>query len=160
MRGVQAVADRAVEFAVEYLRSREPDSRIHDVQLDPRFQDRGVDLLWESANGDLRAIEVKGDRHDARGTYFFELVSNLEKDTPGCFLYSTADLLLYVFPRLREVHWLPLAATRAWFLERAESFPVKHTRTQTGLKTYTTLGASVPVAEVLAEVTGSQRVKV
>jgi len=68
------------------------------VQADPRFQARGIDILWERSSGELLGVEVKGDRQAARsGNYFFELVSNLEKNTPGCFLYSTADLLLYVF---------------------------------------------------------------
>ena len=47
MRGVMAAADRAVQLARTWLLESEPGSRVHDVQEDPRFQHRGVDLLWE-----------------------------------------------------------------------------------------------------------------
>ncbi len=86
-------------------------------------------------------------------------MSNVEKDTPGCFLYSTADLLLYVFLNPREVHSLPLKATRDWFLPRAKTFPLKSTRTRTGAVLYTTVGAIVPVRELLKEVPGATRTK-
>ena len=157
MRGVQAAADRAVGLARAYLQAQDPDSKIHDVQQDPRFQHRGVDLLWERADGAVLGVEVKGDRQGRRQNYFFELVSNLEKDTPGCFLYSAADVFLYVFLTEQEVHALPLKATREWFLERAKSFPVKHTKTRTGRNTYTTLGAVVPIREVQKGVRGAAR---
>jgi hypothetical protein len=106
-------ADRAVQYARNWLLATAPGSRIHDVQDDPRFQHRGVDLLWELPTGEVRGIEVKGDRQPKRKRYFFELVSNLERDTPGCFLYSGADLLVYVFLAQGELHVLPLKAVRA-----------------------------------------------
>jgi hypothetical protein len=155
MRGVQAVADEAVRVARRHLAQVDPASSVHDVQADPRFQHRGIDVLWERAGGVLTGVEIKGDRHAARGTYFFELVSNLERDTPGCFLYSEAELMLYVFVASAELHQLPLAATRAWFLPRAKEFELKHTRTRTGQSLYTTVGAVVPRRRVLAEVPGA-----
>lgn len=157
MRGVQSTADRAVALARRHLLAVDPGSRLHDVQVDPRFQHRGVDLLWDRSDGRVLGVEVKGDRHARSGNYFFELVSNLERDTPGCFLYSAADWLAYVFLDTQEVHALPLPATRAWFLERARSFPVKHTRTVMGATHYTTLGALVPVRDVLEGVEGAER---
>ncbi len=158
MRGVQHSADRAVALAVRYLRTQDDQSRVHDVQQDPRFQHRGVDLLWERPGLPVFGVEVKGDRHGRYGNYFFELVSNLEKDTPGCFLYSIADVLLYVFLEQTEVHHLPLKPLRDWFLPRAKAFPLKTTRTRAGQSSYTTVGAIVPVRQVLSEVEGASRV--
>jgi hypothetical protein len=148
MRGVMGAADRAVQYARNWLLVTEPGSRVHDVQEDPRFQHRGVDLLWELPSGEVRGIEVKGDRQPRRRRYFFELVSNLERDTPGCFLYSGADLLMYVFLAQGELHVLPLKAVREWFLPRAKSYELRHTFTQTGAIRYTTVGAVVPVKDV------------
>ena len=59
-------ADRAVQYARNWLLATEPGSRVHDVQDDPRFQHRGVDLLWELSSGEVRGIEVKGDRQPRR----------------------------------------------------------------------------------------------
>jgi hypothetical protein len=148
MRGVQGAADRAVQHARTWMLETAPGSRVHDVQLDPRFQHRGVDLLWELPTGEVRGIEVKGDRQ-AHRRYWFELVSNVEKDTPGCFLYSGADLLLYVFLARAELHVLPLKEVREWFLPRAKAYALKHTSTKTGAIRYTTVGAVVPCHEVL-----------
>ena len=142
-------ADRAVQYARDWLLATEPGSRVHDVQEDPRFQHRGVDLLWELPSGEVRGIEVKGDRQPRRRRYFFELVSNLERDTPGCFLYSGADLMLYVFLSQAELHVLPLKEVREWFLPRAKAYALKHTSTKTGAIRYTTVGAIVPCHEVL-----------
>ncbi|MCP3138855.1 hypothetical protein [Pyxidicoccus xibeiensis] len=158
MRGVQGAADRAVQHARAWLLQTEPGSRVHDVQADPRFQHRGVDLLWELPSGEVRGIEVKGDRNATRRRYFFELVSNLEKDTPGCFLYSGADLLVYVFLSQGELHVLPMRAAREWFLPRAKEYSLKHAFTQTGAIRYTTVGAVVPVRDVAEGVPGVLRV--
>ncbi|QAT82934.1 hypothetical protein EJ065_1330 [Corallococcus coralloides] len=159
MRGVQGAADRAVQHARAWLLETEPGSRVHDVQLDPRFQHRGVDLLWELPSGEVRGIEVKGDRQATRRRYFFELISNLEKDTPGCFLYSGADLMLYVFLTQGELHALPLPRVREWFLPRAKEYALKHAFTQTGAIRYTTVGAVVPVRDVAEGVPGVITVK-
>jgi hypothetical protein len=112
MRGVMGAADRAVSLARAHLSRVDPLSEIHDVQSDPRFQHRGVDLLWDRPGKEPLGVEVKGDRHARRGNYFLELVSTVEKDTPGCFLYSEADLLLYVFLETREVHSMVAPAAR------------------------------------------------
>ncbi|MGQ0504921.1 MAG: hypothetical protein ACT4TC_06335 [Myxococcaceae bacterium] len=157
MRGVQGAADRGVELARASLLALSPQSRIHDVQVDPRFQHRGVDLLWELPDGDVKGVEVKADRQGRRRNYFFELVSNLEKDTPGCFLYSTADVLVYTFLVEGEIHHLPLIATREWFLPRAKQYALRHTQTRTGPLLYTTVGAIVPIKDVLAGVAGATR---
>jgi len=151
MRGVQGAADRAVQHARAWMLETAPGSRVHDVQEDPRFQHRGVDLLWELPTGEVRGIEVKGDRQTRR-RYWFELVSNVEKDTPGCFLYSGADLIVYVFLSQAELHVLPLKDVREWFLPRAKAYALKQTSTKTGAIRYTTVGAVVPCHEVLEAV--------
>lgn len=157
MRGVQGAASRGVALARQYLVSLEPDSQLHDVSDDPRFQHRGVDLLWECPGKAPLGIEVKADRNARRGNFFFELVSNFEKDTPGCFLYSEADLLVYVFIETREVHCLPLSDTRTWFLAHASDYELRHTQTRTGPVLYTTVGAIVPVSDVVSGVRAARR---
>ena len=159
MQAVQHAANRAVELVRGFLVHEVAGSQVHDVQEDPRFQHRGVDLLWERPGQDVLGVEVKGDRQAGRrGTYFLELVSNAEKDTPGCFLYSRADLLAYVFLDRRELHLLPLPAAREWFVARASEFPLRQARTRIGPAQYTTVGATVPARRLLSEVPGARRV--
>jgi hypothetical protein len=156
MQAVSGAADQAALLCHTLLRWLDPSSQVHDVQLDPRFQHRGVDLLWQRGEA-VTGVEVKGDRQGRRGNYFLELVSNVEKDTPGCFLYTTADLLAYAFLDLGEVHALPVAKAREWFLPRARGFALRRTQTQTGPARYTTVGALVPVAQLAREVEGVRR---
>jgi len=159
MQAVQHAAVRAVELVRDFLLREAAGSAVHDVQEDPRFRHRGVDLLWEQPGSEVLGVEVKGDRQGRRGNYFLELVSNAEKDTPGCFLYSRADLLAYVFLDRRELHLLPLPAVREWFLARSSEFPLRHTQTRIGGARYTTVGATVPARRVLGEVAGARRVE-
>jgi hypothetical protein len=159
MHGVQGAADRAVALVRAVLSAQAPGSMLHDVSLDPRFQHRGVDLLWDVPGQAPKGVEVKGDRQGGRrGNYFFELVSNAEKDTPGCFLYSTAEVLAYVFLDTRQVHLLDLRAVREWFVPRAKEYPLKTTKTKTGAVLYTTVGAIVPVRELKKAVPDAVRV--
>ncbi len=159
MRGVQGAAERAVSLAREALLSEVPGSLLHDVQSDPRFQHRGVDLLWQHPDGKVLGVEVKGDRQGfRRGNYFFELVSNAERNSPGCFLYSLADLYVYVFVDVRQVHVLSLAQVREWFVPRAKTYALKTTKTRTGELFYTTVGAIVPIAHVRDGVPGAVKV--
>ncbi len=160
MQAVQHAAARAVGLVRAFLLAEVAGSQVHDVQEDPRFQHRGVDLLWERPGSDVLGVEVKGDRQGGRrGTYFLELISNAEKDTPGCFLYSSADLLAYVFLDRRELHLLPLPAVRAWFLARSGEFPLRQARTRIGPAQYTTVGAAVPARRLLSEVPGARRLE-
>jgi hypothetical protein len=159
MHGVMGAADRAVALTREVLLAQAKDSRIHDVQHDPRFQHRGVDLLWDRPGQPVQGVEVKGDRQGGRrGTYFFELLSNAERESPGCFLYSEADLMAYVLLDRQETHLLALPRVRAWFLLQASAFPLRSTRTRTGAVLYTTVGAIVPVRQVRAALPDDVRV--
>ena len=159
MHGVMGAADRAVSLAREVLLAEVPGSRIHDVQQDPRFQHRGVDLLWDRPGQPVQGVEVKGDRQGGRrGNYFFELLSNAERESPGCFLYSEADLMAYVLLDRQETHLLTLPTVREWFLPRAKAFALRSTRTRTGAAFYTTVGALVPVRQLRREVPEGVRV--
>ncbi|MCL2012361.1 MAG: hypothetical protein FWG75_06205 [Cystobacterineae bacterium] len=147
MHSVMGAANRAVALACQWMRQQCPTAFIHNVQEEPRFQRLGVDLLWEKQEETL-GVEVKGDR--SRGQrFFFELVSNFEKNTPGCFLYSKADWMLYVFLPLRRLYALHLPSARNWLLPLAKNFPLHKTHTRVGPIAYTTLGLAVPVKALL-----------
>jgi hypothetical protein len=153
MHGVQGAADRAVSLTRKVLLESVENSQVHDVQNDPRFQHRGVDLLWDKPGEKPVGIEVKGDRQGfRRKNYFFELVSNAERDTPGCFLYSEADVLAYVLLDARMVHLMDFKKVRQWFVPKAKEFPLKTTKTKTGAILYTTVGAIVPMKSVKKEI--------
>ncbi len=152
-------AQQAPRDLEAWLWTRPETLDVHNVEHDPAYQKMGVDLLWVTEKA-LYKVEIKADRlgHQT-GNFFFETASNKEKGTPGCFLYTSADLFFYYFTHTRQLIILPLPATRAWFLPRQEQFPARETTTPVGSEFYTTVGRLVPVEIVSREVPGVRKIK-
>ena len=159
MAATSAVAKRATRDIERWLRARPQTLAVRNVEDDPAYRILDVDLLWTTATRTYR-VEIKGDRHHASGNFFFETWSNRERGTPGCFLYTAADLLFYYFVVPRRLYILPLPATREWFLPRQADFRERATTTPTPRGHYTTVGRLVPVARVRREVRGVHRYQV
>jgi hypothetical protein len=143
------VAVRATQAIESWLRGLEQTVDIRNVEGNPAYQRIDVDLLWKTRRGSYR-VEIKGDRWHRTGNFFLETLSNQEKGTPGCFLYTQADLLFYYFIEPRLLYILPMPATREWFLTRWHRFPERRTTTPVGDRYYTTVGRLVPI-EVLVQ---------
>lgn len=160
MAEASAVEEEALAALVAYLADRPGTLAVEDVRADPFFRGVDVDLLWtwRGASGQDHTIwlEVKADRWHQTGNFFFETISNQARGTPGCFLYSEADYLLYHFVTPRSAYLLPLPATRDWFLAQQARFAERQTSTPVGDgEHYVTVGRLVPIAEVLAQVPGA-----
>ncbi len=152
---VAAVAAKEIEA---YLRRLPGTVEVLNVEQETEYQQQDVDLLWWFKRGAelyQYKIEVKGDQYHQTGNYFFETISNETKNTPGCFLYTTADYIFYYFVAVRELHVLPMPATRAWFLTHEQEFVLRATSTPVGKgKIYKTIGRLVPRKRVKQEVPG------
>ncbi len=158
MREASAVAEAAARDIEAWLRARPKTARVENVEADPKWREADVDLLWTTTDGVTRKIEIKGDRWHQSGNFFFETHSNKERGTPGCFLYTQADWLLYYFVVPRVLYCLPMPATRAWFVADCARFRERATHTPIGNGgCYTTVGRLVPISDVLAEVPNVRR---
>ncbi|WP_292877660.1 hypothetical protein [Nostoc sp. NMS1] len=102
----------------------------------------------------MRFNEIKGDRWNKTRNLFFETHSNLERGTPGCFMYTEADWLFYYFVNTRQLYRLPMPKTREWFLITMRRFRERTTTTPVGSSYYTTVGRLVPITTVMLEVAG------
>ncbi|MGV3541488.1 MAG: hypothetical protein ACO1OQ_16850 [Rufibacter sp.] len=159
MEETSEVAAQAAQIVEEFLRRQPRTVEVRNVENDPQYQAQDIDLLWmgRTDDGALKTvrIEVKGDRYHTSGNYFFETISNEGKGTPGCFLYTCADYIYYLFVDIRELHILPMPATRDWFLPKLQTFRERKTTTPTTAgKRYYTVGRLVPKALVKAQVPG------
>ena len=149
-----SVAQQAAQDIESWLRSLPQTRSVENVEADPRYQAQDVDLIWTTTRGRYR-VEIKGDRWHGTGNFFFETMSNQERGTLGCFLYTEADLLFYYFVEPRQLYILPMPATREWFLANRLRFRQSSTTTDLGWgRSYTTVGHLVPIETVLAEVEG------
>jgi len=153
MRDGAQVAARASTEIEAWLREWHGTVNVENVEGDPEYQAKDIDLLWATIVRDY-TIEIKADRWHETGNFFFETVSNKERGTPGCFLYTEADFLFYYFPGPRTLYILPMPRTRAWFLANIERFAEKETTTPVGNEHYTTVGRVVPIEVVVRDVEG------
>lgn len=154
-KGLQ-VATLAATDIETWLRSKPETVSVHNVESEPAFRQIDVDLIWTTHNRSY-FVEIKGDRWHTTGNFFFETHSNLEKGTPGCFLYTQADWLFYYFVTPRTLYMLPLPATRDWFVANIDRFRERSTNTRVRDNYYTTLGRLVPISVVVQEVPGVKK---
>ena len=160
MRETNSVAREASKVIERHLKSRPETVLVKNVEKDPFYQEIDVDLVWRIRIDPVTVqnirIEVKADRLDTTGNFFFETWSNRERGSPGCFLYTQAEQLYYYFVETRKLYILPLKTVRPWFLEHQHEFLERDTTTTTpdGQGHYTTVGRLVPIRRVLDEVDG------
>ncbi|WP_162053381.1 hypothetical protein [Pontibacter pamirensis] len=164
MEGASEVADKAAAEIEALLRRQPATVEVINVESDPSYREKDIDLLWNRKldDGSIKtiSIEVKGDRWYKTGNYFFETCSNEGKGTPGCFMYTEADYVYYYFVNAKELHVLPMPATRDWFKNHIADFSEKKTSTPVGNgKSYVTVGRLVPRCLVAAEVAGVKVLK-
>lgn len=156
MDETSSVAQRAAADVTAFMHAWPQTVAVHNVEHDAAYQAHDVDLLWTvlGANGRLRVIpvEVKGDRYHQTGNFFFETISNAGKNTPGCFLYTRAKWLFYLFVDAGTLYCLPVDRVRPWFLHNQDRFEPRATSTPVGGSRYVTIGSLVPIDVVRAEV--------
>jgi len=159
MAAASAVAMQAAKDLEAYLRNKPETIEVLNVEDEPSCQAKDIDLIWtyyrSDGNRAVKTIEIKGDRYYGTGNYFLETISNEAKNTPGCFLYTAADYVFYYFLEPKELHILPMPATRDWFQQHLPEFPEKKTSTPVGKnKFYVTVGRLVPRQRIINEVPG------
>lgn len=154
-----AFEDVAVAAIKEFLSSNLvvrlwlPTHSIRDVRRDPRFQKRGIDLLWNYSVGGKRAaisVEVKADRQARTGNVFLETISDVDRNVPGCFLTSEATWYFYYFAETGRLLCMPVHIVRPWFEANLESFGERLVRSRRGRRTWKTKGRLVPISVLVS----------
>src|SRR5512139_2731309 len=149
MNEASTVAKQAASDVEAWLRNKPETIDVINVEDDPYYREKDIDLIYKYRNKDdvevATTIEIKGDRWHRTGNYFLETVSNDQKNTPGCFMYSEADYFFYYFVEIRELHIIPMLPAREWFTVNIESFTEKKTMTPLpNGEHYNTVGRLVP----------------
>lgn len=156
MDGAMSVAEQAAFDIENFLNSNPATISVKNVESEVEYQERDIDLIWTFKKGGQKktvTIEIKGDRYHRTGNYFFETVSNDQKNTPGCFMYTEADYVFYYFIEQRELHILPMPATRKWFINNINDFAERATSTEiNGRFAYRTIGRLVNRQRIKKEI--------
>lgn len=132
-----------------FLRTLDRTNNLQNVENNLQYQKKDVDLIWtvNLKSGKIKdyLCEVKTDTYDRTGNFFFETISNKSKNTPGCFMYTEADFILYYFIKIKELYVLPMPATRNWFKENMNNFKEISTTTSVRNGSYISIGRLVPI---------------
>lgn len=150
------LGEAGVAEVMKYFTDNAPGIEVIDVQNDPFFQGVDVDLvLVHKQLRQVRWVEVKSDTYTS-GKMFLETWSNLERQSPGCLMYTRADFLVHYFTAYGWAIMVPVKALREWMGRRVEEFPRKTTtNTLSDGATFTSVGHVVPVGVIQSEVRGT-----
>jgi hypothetical protein len=153
MKDMLEVSTKAARDIENYLSNNFHYIKVINVEKVSKYQLKDIDLVLITPDKNV-TIEIKADRWNKTGNFFFETLSNEEKGTLGCFLYSEADFLYYYFINTKTLYSLPMIKSREWFLANISRFKEVKTRTKVRNSFYTTVGRIVPISVVLKEVDG------
>jgi hypothetical protein len=152
MDACNKVAKQAADDIEAWLRKHKSTIDVLNVENLPQYRLVDIDLILKTKRGD-KTIEIKGDTYHRTGNFFLETISNKERNTPGCFMYTEADFVYYYFVVIKKLYILPMPDTRLWFLEHLEEFRESATQTVVGNGSYyTTVGRLVPIKTLLHNV--------
>ena len=142
------LGELGVEHIIDWLYYLNKTTGVWDVQDEKKYQKKDIDLLWTVEPGDKEyTIEVKTDTYTS-GNFFFETVSNVSKNTLGCFLKTEADFLFYYFIEMGQLFVLNTGAIQKWFLENKNRYNEKVLGTD---NLYQSKGYAVPIKDIPKE---------
>ena len=149
MKGQKDLSDLGLAISLEFLQSNPNVFEVINVENDRYYQGKDIDLLAKMKIRESKGwvgIEVKCDSYKS-GNLYFETISNMNKNTPGCLLYSEAHFLFYYFEKLEELYILPMQSFRQWFIQNKSSFDKKNTCTKDtkGKILYKSEGYTIPL---------------
>lgn len=137
----------AKEFSGRLIRYMEEDLGItvRDVENVRHFQSKDIDFILEK-NGVKKTLELKADTY-APNNFYIETVSNANKGTLGCMLYTEADYVLYAFINHNVYYLIHTKKFQEWFKKNRERFKEPNTLpfTPVGDSGYVSKAKLVPV---------------
>lgn len=110
------LADRACLEVTEYLENK--GFSVENVENDSYFQKIDVDILI-TKNGKTHKVEIKGDSYYPRN-FYIEEISNINKNTPGCLLYTESDFIFYYYVNHKELYIIDTKAFQQWYKENKD----------------------------------------
>lgn len=118
------------------------------------YQDIDVDLLMTNKKtGEITKIEIKTDMTDYENI-FAELVSSEEKGTPGCWLKTESDFIIYYFQNKNTCYIIPtqqgrdIALNGGWRTGRAyDKLFINGVKCRK-----TSIGALIPIKNLLEKI--------
>lgn len=156
MKETMQIGDEGMAIVRNFLETHPSHVNFLNVEKDEAYQKVDIDFFWSyMSDGQVSqsSCELKTDRYTTQN-FFFETDSNLEKGTPGCFMYTEAKFLFYYFINKGDLYVMHTDTVRNWFVENKERFQEKflNTKSDKNDKTYyRSAGRLVPIPTLLNE---------
>lgn len=151
MDSTTAVSDIGIQVSIRYLKYVLKYPEVINTESNRAIQKKDIDLiaLMEDEHSVRGAtVEVKTDRYKT-GNLFFETISNIQKRTPGCLMYSEADWLHYFFTEYKHLYVMDMKLFREWMLRNRHRYKPRITSTGDGSgRFYTSEGIPIPLRDI------------
>lgn len=154
-------AQEGEKIIIDYLLSLPDVIEVQDVRDLPEYRNKDIDFLVhiydrKNKNFFYESIEVKTDKYYRTGNIFAETVSNINKNTKGCFVKTECDYMYYLFFPQNILYILPMKKVKKWFFDNYDDFITKITSTCNvdGVVLYRSLGKLIPRERISKEVPG------
>lgn len=128
MTGRNTFSKEGIDKVTQFLMQQKSVCKIVNVEDDPLYRKKDIDLIIEkNHHGERRnfTIEVKYDSYPERNLYF-ETVSNLTYNTPGCLTYSEAHFLYYLYEKTDKLYVFHLKEFQNWFKQHQAYFDTQN----------------------------------
>lgn len=128
MTGRNSFSKEGIEKVTRFLYGNNTVLDVINVEDDPLYRKKDIDLivLKKHLERDVKlSVEVKYDSYPERNLYF-ETVSNLTYNTPGCLTYSQAHFLYYLYEKTGTLYIIGMKEFQNWFKNNKEYLASKN----------------------------------
>ena len=137
------------ELVLNWIINNEKIKEFQDVREVDSYRKKDIDFIVTMQDSKEYTIEVKTDKWRTPNIYF-ETISSIENNTPGCMYKTEADYIFYYFLAYKELYMLKRKDYVEWFdknklhLEGCRPKAVRNTN-------YTSAGYIVPKKHIIKE---------
>lgn len=125
MKDSMVIGEQGEDAVIKFLLSKKYVRNFRDVRNDRIYWEKDVDYYVIFADDSEHAIEVKTDTYFWSGNIFYEDISCIEKNTPGCFQKTKARWIFYYFIGDGTLYIIHVKKFRTWYEKNMHRFSTK-----------------------------------
>lgn len=146
------VADEAALKVEEYFVNK--GINVRNVEGVKYYQSQDVDFIMDLGGKKKKKFELKADTYYMKN-FYIEVISNKDKNTTGCFLYTKSDYILYYYVNHGKCFIIPTKEFQEWFNKNIDRFEEPRSKVFTPVgndgEGYFSEGRLVPVNVMVEE---------
>lgn len=109
------VGELGEKAVMDFLLTKNYVQNYLDVRGDKTYWEKDVDYFVMFIDKSCHPIEIKTDTYSHTGNIFYEDISCIERNTPGCFQKTKARWLFYYFVNDGTLYIIHVKKFREWY---------------------------------------------